>query len=835
MSAGLSAVWALLIFGAFLLGHSFDSFKPFIYASGYFSWSAFLSAWGGRLVALAAFGVWLVFLSEWGRPVGRWILGDGAGRRLSRISGTRMGIGFGILGMAVFALGLSGLLFPTVLFLAALAPAVLFRGWACLAPLGRVLLAMKGRDYFKLSRFHIERTAIPWLLLAALPILFALPLVLTPEGSWDAMVYHLRFPSFFLMEHKRFLVTDSPFVGYPDLAGMHYVLALGLGGSDIVAKYQHMACWLFSGAAIFSVTRQFGRVAGWGSLLVWLGSAMGMQLAGLSYVDHSVAWMAALCAAFIGNASLIQGGSTTPRVGETGWSPMPSAAFLAGIFAGWCASAKYTGGFAVIGLLAGVFRVGSIRPLIPAIAGMALAGGAWPMANILELGNPLYPFLTGIFGGISSPAVDFWRASPLGDISPKGGWLSGLWFRLVHDDGGVGTPFGALWIAVLLPAFITGPRDLPRLRFFGAALIIWLVSPLSSRFLLPFIPAGLMAAAPAWSSRQFSFVLVGAILAFLPVSLYDKLKASVRQYNALVAGSGLMSRVDFLRHGLQPKPEYWDGAMEINRNTPKKSRFLLVSGIKSYYIERRAMVSHQHLDPVPLFRFARSAPSADRMAIRLRQLGISHILYLDRALEGATAARFPWMDEAAYSRYVEWWRGWTSFDFRVGESLVYSVSYSRNSRILGRLPVLEQAVMAGYAAGDRPAGRAALARLVRLAPESSSADMARGLSILMGGGADIAGAAEPLSRAVKSPEASSVSWRALGYVMTKQGNQDKAGTCFLEAVALNPEDAEAHFNLGQVYMRMDRKEAALMEMYQAISIDPSRADFRRALAIAQMP
>jgi len=52
------------MFGLFLHGHSFDSFKPFIYASGYFSWSAFLSAWSGRLVALAAFGVWLVFLSE---------------------------------------------------------------------------------------------------------------------------------------------------------------------------------------------------------------------------------------------------------------------------------------------------------------------------------------------------------------------------------------------------------------------------------------------------------------------------------------------------------------------------------------------------------------------------------------------------------------------------------------------------------------------------------------------------------------------------------------------------------------------------------------------------
>jgi tetratricopeptide (TPR) repeat protein len=797
VSALLAGAWALAVFALFLHGHPFRAFAPYMYGPGFFSWGGFFSTWAGRVVPLAALGAWLFFLSGWGRPAGRWILGAGGGRRLSAVAGSRMGIGYGLLAMAVFALGMSGLLFPSVLLAVSAAPVIAFKGWA----------------YFRRPVLSVARESRPWLLLALLPVVFAVPLLLTPEGSWDAMVYHLRFPSFFLMEHKRFLVADSPFTGYPDLAEMHYVLALGLGGSDQVAKFMHAACWLLSGAAIFSVVRPFGRVAGWASLLVWLGSAMGMQLAGLSYVDHSVAWMGALAAAFI--------------------SPASRGALLAGVFAGWCAATKYTGGFAVIGVLAALARPRSLRPLLPATAGMLLAGGAWPLANLLELGSPLYPFLTGIFGGISSPAVDFWRTSPLGDAPAPGGWLANTWLRIAHDDGGVGTSFSPLWLAVIIPALLAGPRDPLRLRYFCAALAAWAVLPLSSRFLLPFIPAGLMAAAPAWGERRLALVLAVSALSFLPVALFDKLRASALQFNALVTGGGFMTRADYLQQGLQPKPEYWDAAVELNRSTPAKSRLLLVSGIKSYYIERRAMVPHQHLDPVPLYRFARAASSAERMAVRLRQLGITHVVYFERALEGGVAKRPAWMDEAAMSRYVGWWRGWTRYDFRKGDCFVYRVSRVRADRMLGRIPMMEQDVMSGLANNDLAGAGSASALLARLAPDSSAALMARGLVELVGREGGYYTAERLLTKSVENPEASSIAWRALGYAWTKLNNQEKAGECFLAAIAFNPSDAEAHFNLGLIYNRMGRMDAGLRELNLAAAIDPTRPDFRQALAQAR--
>jgi len=793
MSAIVAGVWAALVFALYLHGHAFVPFRPFIYDPGYFSWGVFWAAWGGRLPGLAVFAAWLCVISEWGRAIGGLVLGAGAGKRLSAIAGSRLGIGFGVLGMAVFALGQAGLLFPSVLLVTALVPLIAFRSW----------------KYLRLPTFPAGPLPVSWIILASLPVLAAIPLVLTPEGSWDAMVYHLSFPSYFLMEHKRFPLPDSPFTGYPYLAEMHYVLALGLGGSDLAAKLQHGACWLFSGAAIFSVARTFGRVAGWGSLLVWLGSAMGMQLAGLSYVDHAVAWMGALCAAFIG---------FTPRL-----------AFLAGIFAGWCVSVKYTGGFALVGLLAALLRPGTLRLLPIAAAGAVLAGGIWPITNIIELGNPMYPFMTRIFGGISSPAVEFWRSSPLGDTGAGGGWLQGLWLRLAHDDGGVGTPFGPLWLAVIIPAIFAGPRDWPRARYFLAALVLWIAIPVTPRFLLPFIPAGLMAAAPAWGSRRLALVLAGSAMVFLPVSLFDKVRASAIQFNAFVAGAGLVSREDYLRLGLQPKPEYWDGAWEVNRNIPKRSRLLLVSGIKAYYFERRAMVSHQHLDPVPLFRLARAAPTAERLAVRLRQLGITHIIYLARALEGGPAKGYSWMDEGAYSRFVDWFRGWTSFEVRLGECLIYSVRHSRVNRPLGRVPVLEQEVIQELSSGGRAGGNPALARLIRLAPDSSAARMARGLAVLTRRGSDPLDALEPLSQAVSNIEASPVSWRALGYVYTKQGSQERAGQCFIEAVSLDPDDAEAHYNLGLVYVRMGRMDAGIAELRRAAMADPGRVDFRLTL------
>lgn len=71
-----------------------------------------------------------------------------------------------------------------------------------------------------------------------------------------------------------------------------------------------------------------------------------------------------------------------------------------------------------------------------------------------------------------------------------------------------------------------------------------------------------------------------------------------------------------------------------------------------------------------------------------------------------------------------------------------------------------------------------------------------------------------------------MAWRALGYALTHAGEQERAGECFLQAVALNPGDAEAHFNLGLVFVRLGRFEAGIGEMRRAINIDPSRMDFR---------
>jgi tetratricopeptide (TPR) repeat protein len=783
--------WALVL--AALFGASRLSLPLYFFPQGQAPFVAgdLLANLSGAVAAAAAVLVWVLLLRGWGAFAGGWFARGLRRSPLAAHFGT--GIGFGLLGLAVLGLGLAGLLFRPLLAALCVLP---FLGWRLVPVLPFPLLPP-----LRLPG-GATRADRAWWALLAVPVLVALPLMTAPEGSWDAMVYHLRFPSFFLMEHRHFPVMDSPFVGYPSLAELHYLLALALPLGGRIPKLIHAACWLMTARLLFVAVLPRGRTAARGTALAWLLAPLGMHLAGIAYVDLATAWLSALAVA-------------AAREGAKG----RDSVVLAGAFAGFAFLTKLTGGLATAGVMAVLGGRG--RRVAAALAAAAVVAAAWPARNWLVLGNPLFPFLPRVLGGLDLPIRGYWPGLE------SAGWLSRLWSACVSDEAGVGAVLGPLWAVFIAAGFVAGAGR--EWRYFAAFLAGWLLLPLDSRFLLPAVPAALLASAPAWGDRRTRIALVAGLVLCGPVAVREAARASFVQYSTLYPFLGLRARAEYLRLGLSPEPEYRDASLRANAELPARARLFFVAGLKSWYFERRCAIAHQHIDPIPLLRMLREAGSAERLAGRLRQGGFTHLVYMPRAALAYPCPGAPEMTDAEAGEYYRWFSGHTAYLFRTGEALFYSLLPARRARTPGRVPLLEDGALKALSdpSGQWSAKRA-MAQLSRLAPSSSSVAMLKGSGLLLGPDRSASRALSFLGRAVRDPEVSSVAWRACGYSLFLQGEEDRALACFRQAADLNPADGEAHFNAGQVFVRRGRWDQAVEAFGMAYRSEPSNDAYRRA-------
>jgi hypothetical protein len=120
----------------------------------------------------------------------------------------RAGLGFGLLGVATFALGLVGLLHPLVFWVLLLGALVLLRKE--IRDNARGILDTRG---------FIETRGEKMLgVFAGLTILIAFLQTLTPTIAWDAQVYHLVAGKIALARGFIGAPPDNPTLSYPALA-----------------------------------------------------------------------------------------------------------------------------------------------------------------------------------------------------------------------------------------------------------------------------------------------------------------------------------------------------------------------------------------------------------------------------------------------------------------------------------------------------------------------------------------------------------------------------------------------------------------------------------------
>lgn len=294
-------------------------------------------------------------------------------------------LGFGAMGLLLFLVGL-----------VSTAPAALI--FAVLV-VGFILLFMRRSNLrlLKVQNVDMDLTCLLLAAFIAVLFLFRLPSALSPSDAadWDSISHQLAMSKLWLAHGK---VDYIPFMhqsNIPATVNMLYMLALSIEGQfaakTVAFGFSIFAVLMIGGLAAY----RYGRPAGYWSAFAFAVVPVVLWETGTAYVDvaHGVfAGGAILFAAMMLDSDAEQ---------KRRWFT------LCGISLGFALATKYTGfqigfGIGAVVLVCALLRRSFLKGAqsVLAIVGIALAISApWYVRNIVNTGNPVYPFFYSVFRG----------------------------------------------------------------------------------------------------------------------------------------------------------------------------------------------------------------------------------------------------------------------------------------------------------------------------------------------------------------------------------------------------------------------------------------------------
>ena len=287
-------------------------------------------------------------------------------------------LGLGLLGAATLPLGLPeggfriGIGLPIVVTI-----------------VGLIFLA---QDRSWLPKSKPEGAELLALLALGLGGLFVLTGVLAPSTSidWDSLAYHLAVPKLWNQAGKYEFISFIHHSNFPFAIDNLFIWGLQFGG-EAGAKAFSFCLFVFGAFAIFGIASDFyGRAAGWWAAVTFSTMPVVLWLAGTAYIDVANGTFAGLGILLAARACTAV--SAKPYAVAAAWT------------LGFAAGSKYTGiqTILVVGLCILGFSVAKRTwrkelILIPILA--AVIASPWYIRNIVQTGNPVYPFFYSVLGG----------------------------------------------------------------------------------------------------------------------------------------------------------------------------------------------------------------------------------------------------------------------------------------------------------------------------------------------------------------------------------------------------------------------------------------------------
>jgi hypothetical protein len=541
-------------------------------------------------------------------------------------------VGLGLMSWFTLFAGLAGLLYPAL-------------AWGLsLAGAAGLLWRWPASTDVQCAEARAERSLVDKALPIALFVLAAGSLLymlfvhaLVPPHEWDEISYHMALPKIYVASHRIVYVPYIVHSNWPMNTEMVFTLGL-LMGSEMTAHL--LTWWMTAWAAwgLYAIGRRFlSRRVGLLAATLYLTVPLIKRLSGTGLIDVSLVFYATAAALSYAHYCRARG---------LAW------AGLAGLFCGFSAGSKLMGaGTAlIVGLLIALDALHKPRLDVRRMSGRLALFGAlgllmvvpWYARSYAFTGNPLWPFMYGVFGGRNWDWLgDAYHMESLTAIwtaelpaSPKGVLLS-LWYLFARPEalGGYSGGLGqVLLVLVALGAlFILRVPRLIRELALAAALYFaawFLLVSHQVRFLFPILPALALIGASAfyevqrrvpWAPMQWATAT--ALLFFLG-SDFPWIQAPERALFAsrLPYATGQRPGHAFLEQQIDVLP-----AMGyVNAYLPEDAVVLLLPyETRGYYLDRQYVWGHPMSQRIIRFE-AYDGPAV--LAERLRELGVTHIL-----------------------------------------------------------------------------------------------------------------------------------------------------------------------------------------------------------------
>ena len=504
----------------------------------------------------------------------------------------------------------------------ALRPPALLVALGGLAAIG--VLELRRKPFPDVSTLKVPSPSILPLAIAASAWTIGMLSVTADSAFYDQLHYHLAFPAQWLRAGRMLTFPRHDYSFYPAGTGLLYVYALAALG-PWAAQAIH---WMLGVLAVIAAARLALRVAGPGAaywtaailsatpVLMWLSTVAGGDLGPAAY------GAVGLLAIALG---LGLGFEAADRDRVAWW-------LMAGAAAGLAAGAKLLALLTVCLPLFVVLALAQATPWQRARRLLAWSFGAacplvpWLWRNLRLTGNPVYPFLPSVFphGGGTAAGVghvetqgalhfmsDPLRVFTLGALGPQ--------------DGSVGPLY--LLLAPLAVSCGLRSRGLGRTLLCAGALGVlgWSAGPLAARYLAPvLIPLAVLAGAGLAHVLTLgpARARVAATAAAAIVCAWSMLQGVDREI--LVRTGSALGR-DSRDAALLKWASYWPAVPVVNE-LPPDSRVLLVAESRTLYFDRDVLFEDPFRWPL-LCELAEHTASADALAAKLREQGVTHVLF----------------------------------------------------------------------------------------------------------------------------------------------------------------------------------------------------------------
>ena len=357
----------------------------------------------------------------------------------------------------------------------------------------------------------------------------------------------------------------------------------------------------------------------------------------------------ALFGALCGIAAIRAAGcSPSPFQGEGGGEGLAWAR-LAGIAGGLALGTKYTGGLAVAASVAVLLASRAWRPAA-IVAGLSVAvSSPWFVKNAVLAGNPVFPYLGGVFGLGGYAPNDIARFIAATTEAPVRSLWEGarhLWVLSVGEPGAAAGLFLGSAFLLLLPMVFLTPLSRPLLLYVAVGVVGWLAATRLARYGLPVLPlvAILLALAVDRAKGGLRVLAVGGLLFASWFNLYEIAKITYYASQGMRVTLGLETPQAFMNSGhvagyTAPSQAVMAWA---NAHLPHDALVLCLGEPRGAYLQRR-FIAPSVYDRQPLANWVKEARDPAGVAARLKQEGVTHLLVNEELLRREGVERvLPW-------------------------------------------------------------------------------------------------------------------------------------------------------------------------------------------------